>query len=120
MALKRKGMASDVISMFNAMFGYPSELPKSSGTIVHRINDKPTQKTAQAAKAHSQNYKTLILDFISRNPRCSAKQISSTLTIPHASVQAILTKAAIAGFVMRSALHEQRGCRPIYIYWIQE
>lgn len=120
MVLKRKGANPEVISLFNAMFGYPSQLPASSGTIVHRINDKPINKTPQAPKAQTQNYKKLIIDFIFRNPRCSAKQISSTLKIPHASVQAILTKSSINNEVHREAQHEKRGCRPLFIYWIKE
>lgn len=120
MVLKRKGAAPDVISMFNAMFGYPSELPKSSGTIVHRINDKQSSRVKQQDKCGFKDYKKAIIDFILRNPRCGAKQISSTLKIPHASVQSILTKATNSKEVERIAQHDQRGCRPIYIYWIQE
>lgn len=120
MGSKRKGTTTEGINFLNALLGYSHPIPDAPTTISHRINDKPSNRVQHHDKTGFKEYKKLIVNFIYRNPRCGAKEISSTLNIPHASVQSILTKATISKEVMRVALHDQRGCRPIYVYWIED
>lgn len=120
--IKRKThtMLSQSVDLLNSLLGYSGFIPDAPATRVHRLNDKPVAKGSAAQKAEYKNYKLEVLAFISRNPRCGAKEISVGLNVPHASVQTILTKAAINKDVQRQALHDKRGCRPIYVYWIDD
>lgn len=108
------------VDFLNALLGYSATIPEAPATRVHRINDRLPPKNPQTQKAEYKNYKSEVLAFIYRNPRCGAKEISAGLKVPHASVQTILTKATINKDVQRQALRDKRGCRPIYVYWIED
>jgi hypothetical protein len=117
---KTHAIIAQSVDLLNSLLGYSQHIPDAPVTRIHRLNDKPAPKSSPSQKAEYPNYKNAVLDFILRNPRCGAKEISAGLSIPHASVQTILTKAAISKDVLRQALHEKRGCRPIYVYWIDD
>ena len=120
--VKKKILVAEGVGFLNAILGFSTLTPEAPITRSHRIVDKPVAKPSNKDPVKQrftmQEYTKLIMDYVERNPECGAKQISQALTLPNASVQNFLSMTFKQGKLERKALHNKRGCRPIFIYWI--
>lgn len=119
--VKKKILVAEGVGLLNSILGFNTPAPEAPVTRSHRIVDRPVAKANKEPTRQRftmQEYNRLIMDYVKRHPECGAKEISQALTLPNASVQNFLSMTFKQGKLERRALHNKRGCRPIFIYWI--
>lgn len=112
----RKHSVKEGLSMLMRVLKCDVLVPDIPITRSHRINDKASKKVDDGSSSYS--HKEAIIEYVKRNPRCVAKNISASLRIPHPTVLSVLSKAFIAKKLKREALKEKLCKRPSYVYWV--